>query len=170
MGTAPLGTITIFAAVINALVAATPAHAGEPLRIVDGVTVTMEYTIRLPDESLYYSNVGTQPLSFRQGSKTVVPGLEKVITGMLAGDEKVALIPKEGAYGPYSPMKRISVPKEDAPPDAAVGSILVSPDGKSRVAVLDVREDSVLLDFNHPLAGKDLIFEITILNVEAPNR
>ena len=140
----------------------------EPLRVVEGAKVTIEYSIRLSDESLYYSNVGKTPLSFLQGSHAVVAGLEKAIMGMKAGDEKVLVIGKRDAYGPYSPLKQIRVEKKDAPTNLKVGQKLISPDNKKRAMVLEIYDTSVLLDFNHPLAGKDLTFEVTVLRVESP--
>ena len=140
----------------------------ESLRVVEGAKVTIEYSIRLSDESLYYSNVGKAPLSFLQGSHAVVVGLEKAIMGMKAGDEKVLVIGKRDAYGPYSPLKQIRVEKKDAPANLKVGQRLISPDNKKQAMVLEIYDASVLLDFNHPLAGKDLTFEVTVLRVESP--
>jgi len=93
--------------------------------------------------------------------------LEKGLAGLKAGDKKRIVLAAADAYGSYDEKKKVSVPKANVPPETKVGSVLRSEEGLE-ARVLEVNGDSVLLDMNHPLAGKNLVFEVNILKVEKP--
>jgi FKBP-type peptidyl-prolyl cis-trans isomerase SlyD len=140
--------------------------------IETGSEVSIEYTLRDDSGTEIDSNKGRAPLTYTQGRRQIVPGLEKALTGMRAGEAKqVTVQPAEG-YGESDPAAVAEVPKDAVPPNAlVVGTQLVarSPDGRSRlVRVKEIRETTVLIDLNHPLAGKVLHFDIRIIKVEAP--
>jgi FKBP-type peptidyl-prolyl cis-trans isomerase 2 len=150
---------------VTGLTLAGPTLAGPPASVVEGMLVTLEYTLTLPDKSVADTNVGKEPFSFVQGSHLIVPGLEKALTGLKAGDKKRVVVPVDQAYGDYDAKKKLSVPKGKVPPDTKVGSVLQDKAGRV-LRVVEVTQDSVILDANHPLAGKELTFDVKIIKVE----
>jgi FKBP-type peptidyl-prolyl cis-trans isomerase 2 len=155
------------ALVAASLAAARPALAAEELVIADGLEVGLEYTLLLPDKTKVATNVDGPPLTFIQGSHQILPALESALTGLKAGDTKHAEIAAKEAFGAYDDKAVMTVKKDQIPPDSAVGSVLSSPDGRP-VKVLEIKESEVVLDLNHPLAGKDLVFDIKVLSVSKP--
>ena len=138
--------------------------------VAEGKNVSLEYTLTLDDKSVVESNVGKQPLIYTHGTQQIVPGLEKALEGLAVGDTKeVTVAPAEG-YGDTDPNALQEVQKQLLPPDAlVVGTRLQgqAPDGHMvypRVA--EIKEDTVVLDFNHPLAGKTLHFDVKILDIQ----
>jgi FKBP-type peptidyl-prolyl cis-trans isomerase 2 len=112
------------------------------------------------------SNVGQPPLVFTQGSGHVVPGLEKALAGMKAGQTKHVEVPAEQAYGVYNPDAQIKVPRNRVPSTVKVGDVLTRPSDRRPLKVVEITGDTVVMDANHPLAGKDLVFDIKILKIE----
>lgn len=143
----------------------TPVRAESGLPVAEGRKVTIEYTLTLPDKTVADSNVGQAPFSYTQGAHEIVPGLENAMVGMKVGQQKRIEVPATEGYGAYNPKARQSVEKSKVPPDVKAGSLLRSSDGRM-VKVLEVTDKTVVLDLNHPLAGKNLVFEVKVLNVE----
>lgn len=138
--------------------------------IEDGSKVTIEYTLSLEDGTVADSNVGKHPMVFEQGSGKLLPGLERALTGLEADAvKKVTLQPEEG-YGVVKPDAYRDVTPETVPEDARQpGTILyANADGGHRVPIRvhEVHDDRIVLDFNHPLAGQTLHFEVKVLAVE----
>jgi FKBP-type peptidyl-prolyl cis-trans isomerase 2 len=111
-----------------------------------------------------------EPLEFEVGAGAVIPGFEKAVLGMEKGEEKKFTIPAKEAYGEPDPnlVKKIPKDKLEGAPDLEVGMALVMnlPNGASITAsVVEVGDDTVTFDMNHPLAGKDLTFEIKIVEI-----
>jgi len=169
-----LQVCSLFALVVGMFSA--PALAKSPtgdsgMTISEGNLVSMEYTLTLEDEKVLDTNVGGEPLTFTQGQHQIIPGLETALTGMKAGESKhVTVQPKDG-YGEVDARRIQEVPIEHIPTDARkVGMQLQGqgPQGRPvRSIVKEVKEEVVVLDFNHPLAGKTLFFDIKILDVKA---
>ncbi|MDO8863431.1 peptidylprolyl isomerase [Haliea sp. E1-2-M8] len=135
-----------------------------------GNTVQIHYTGTLQDGSVFDSSDGRDPLEFQLGSGQIIPGLDSAIDGMSAGEQKTVTIPAAEAYGDYQAEARQTIPREQIPADIPldVGSMLQmqTPDGNAvPVQVAEVTEEAVTLDANHPLAGKDLTFEVEIVSV-----
>jgi len=135
-----------------------------------GNTVCFHYTGTLEDGSVFDSSEGRDPLEFELGSGTIIPGLDRAIAGMRVGEQKTVTIPSEEAYGDYQPQARQDVPRDQIPPEIPLdkGAMLQmqTPDGNAiPVVVADVSDDTVTLDANHPLAGKDLTFAVEIVSV-----
>ncbi len=143
------------------------ASGEKTLQIADGMQVTLEYTLTLPDKTVVDSTKGQPPFSYTQGKQQIIPGLEKALAGLKAGDKKRITVPAAEAYGLYDEKNKVEVPKKNVPPEAKVGSMLRSASGQP-AKVLEVKGDSVVIDTNHPLAGKDLTFDVNILKVEHP--
>ncbi len=135
-----------------------------------GKQVSIEYTLTLEDKSVVDSNVGAEPLTFIQGSHNIIPGLENALNGMKIGNRKHGSIKPEDAYGPVNKDAVSEVKKDQIPQNALkIGAVLQgqNPDGQVIIArVVEIKEDTVLLDYNHPLAGKTLFFDVKILNVQ----
>ena len=161
-----IGIVVVAAPALGILGPMPSWAAGEPA-VADGMTVSLEYTLTLPDRTQVETNVGQQPLVFTQGSGYLVPGLEKALLGMKTGQTKHVEVPAELAYGVYNAENQIKVPKNKVPPTVKVGDELASPPKYPyKIRVLEVTDQHVVLDTNHPLAGKDLIFDVKILKVE----
>lgn len=130
----------------------------------------MHYTGKLPDGNVFDSSVNREPLEFTIGSGNMIPGFEQAVEGMNVGDKKTAEIPSEQAYGEKREDMVISVPRENVPGDIQpeVGQQLAVQQQEGQqvpVTVTEVTEEKVVLDANHPLAGKDLVFEIELVEV-----
>ncbi len=147
---------------------ASPGLGQKTLEIADGLRVTLEYSVILPDKTIADSTVGKEPFSYTHGENQISPAaLEKGLTGLKAGDQKRISLAAAEAYGPYEQKKKVKVPKVNVPPETKVGSVLQTQDGLT-ATVLAVGGDAVVLDMNHPLAGKNLVFDVKILKVEKP--
>jgi len=147
-------------------------EGGSPMTVSDGKTISMEYTLTLENKEVLDTNVGGEPLSFTQGSHEIIPGLETALSGMKAGESKQVTVAPEQGYGEVNPQAIQEVPIDQIPPDARkVGVQLQGKDGQGRMVtpkVTEVKEQVVVLDFNHPLAGKTLYFDVKILDIQAP--
>ena len=143
---------------------------GSPMTVSDGKTISMEYTLTLENKKVVDTNVGGEPLTFTQGTHEIIPGLETALEGMKAGDSKQVTVAPEQAYGEVNPQAIQEVPIDQIPPDARkVGVQLQGKDGQGRMVhpkVAEVKEQVVVLDFNHPLAGKTLYFDVRILDIQ----
>ncbi|MEQ6201596.1 peptidylprolyl isomerase [Sulfitobacter sp. HNIBRBA2951] len=137
-----------------------------------GDTVQIHYTGTLLDGTTFDSSDGRDPLEFVVGSGQIIPGLDVAIPGMVVGDKKVVKIGADDAYGQLNPEMRQAVPREGIPADIPleVGMQLQmqTPDGQAMpVTVVEMDEATVTLDANHPLAGKDLQFDIELMKIDA---
>ncbi len=138
--------------------------------VAEGKLVSVEYTLKLDDKSVVESNVGKQPLTYTHGTHQIVPGLEKALEGLAVGDTKEVTVAPADGYGEKDPEALQEVQKQLIPPDAlVVGSRLQgkAPDGHMVYPqVAEIKDDTVVLDFNHPLAGKTLHFDVKILDIK----
>lgn len=137
-----------------------------------GDTVHLHYTGTLLDGTTFDSSEGRDPLSFVVGSGQIIPGLDVAIPGMTVGEKKVVKIGADDAYGQINPEMRQAVPREGIPADIPleVGTQLQmqTPDGQALpVTVVEADEATVTLDANHPLAGKDLQFDVELVKIDA---
>lgn len=133
-------------------------------------TVTVNYTGRLEDGSVFDTsfNEGREPLKAKLGEGNLIKGFESGLIDMIVGDKKVVEILPSEAYGEYNDLMIQEVPKDKMPWEVEVGMHLESQTqmGPVQFIVKEVKEDSVILDANHPLAGQKLIFELEVLEVE----
>ncbi|MBF2063132.1 MAG: peptidylprolyl isomerase [Calothrix sp. C42_A2020_038] len=137
-----------------------------------GDTVTVHYTGKLTDGTVFDSSNGGDPLEFTIGSGQLIPGFEEAVVGMNAGDSKTTHIPVEQAYGSYRPDMVIEVDREQMPaelePEVGQQLQIQQPTGQViPVVVTDVSESTITLDANHPLAGEDLVFDIELVGIAA---
>ena len=135
-----------------------------------GDTVRIHYTCKLEDGTLADSSNGIDPIEFILGKGDVIKGLEETVMGMKVGQTKTVNIPPDKAYGLRHEDWALDVPRNKMPDGikAEAGVCLEIPreDGSSYpAAVTHISESSVTLDFNHPLAGKELIFDVSLLEI-----
>ena len=139
-------------------------------QIKSGDKVAIHYTGTLLDGTTFDSSEGREPLEFTVGTGQIIPGLDSALPGMAVGEKKVVKVPCLDAYGPIRPEMRQAIPKEGIPDDIPleVGTQLQmqTPDGQPLpVMVVEVSDATVTLDANHPLAGKDLQFDIEVVRI-----
>lgn len=135
-----------------------------------GDTVKIHYTGKLPDGTQFDTSSGKDPLEFELGSGQVIPGFEKAVTGMEVGQTKSVTIPPEEAYGDRNEEMVHEVPKsalpDDLEPEEGMGLQARGEDGQVfRLTVTEVGDETVKVDANHPLAGKDLNFDIELVAI-----
>ena len=137
--------------------------------VKDNLVVTLDYKLIVDDEIMENTEEG-EPILFIQGIGQIIPGLENAVYGMKVGDQKTVVIPPEEAYGEYDPESTQEAKKdefsEEVPLD--VGTFLDLEDDEGDILSAQIvaeEEDTVTLDFNHPLAGKTLTFEITLTDL-----
>lgn len=134
--------------------------------IAAGNQVSFEYTLSVAGE-VVESNKGQEPLTYTQGGGQILPALESELEGLTVGDEKSVSLTAADGYGEINPEAFQEVPLDRIPENArVVGTLLQSPEYPGPIRVAEVREDVVVLDLNHPMAGKDLTFDITIVDIE----
>jgi len=135
-----------------------------------GDKVRIHYTGTLDDGSVFDSSRDRDPLEFTVGSGQIIPGLEQALPGMKVGEEKTVAIPCDLAYGAHDPNGRQAIPRDQVPHDIPldIGTALQMqlPDGRAMaVTVSEVTEEEVVLDANHPLAGKSLTFAVEMVEI-----
>lgn len=133
-------------------------------------TVKVHYTGMLKDGTIFDSSIEREPLEFTIGEGMVIPGFEKGIIGMGIDETKDISVSPEEAYGEYREDMIISFDRKNIPPNIKPepGMILQLHDphgGVTFVRVLDMDEHTVRLDANHPLAGKELIFKVRLMEI-----
>ncbi|MBT8417195.1 MAG: peptidylprolyl isomerase [Silicimonas sp.] len=136
----------------------------------NGDLVRIHYTGTLEDGSTFDSSNGRDPLEFTLGSGQVIPGFDKAVDGMAVGEEKTVDIVADDAYGARDPNAVQAIPRDkvpdDVPLDIGTRLQLSTPTGQPiTVTVAEVSEEEVKLDANHPLAGKDLTFQIELVEI-----
>jgi FKBP-type peptidyl-prolyl cis-trans isomerase 2 len=139
-------------------------------QVKSGDKVKVHYHGKLTNGETFDSSEGRAPLEFEVGSGMVIKGFDDGVTGMVVGDKKTIQIPFNEAYGPSNPDMVIEMPKDRFPPDMQLeaGMPLMMSDGSGQnfqVVIIDIKEDSVTLDANHPLAGKDLVFDLELVEI-----
>ena len=143
-----------------------------PTTIQNGVVVSLAYTLTVDGEVLDHSTAD-DPLIYLHGADNIIPGLEKALTGLAAGDSKQVVVTPEEAYGEYDPDDVEEVERALFPSDVELVEGLVltlrDEDGHEYDAtVVEVGDDTVTLDFNHPLAGETLHFAVEVIELRDP--
>ena len=139
-------------------------------QVKSGDTVRVHYHGKLTDGSTFDSSEGRDPLEFTVGSGQVIKGFDDAMVSMEPGQKKTVNIPVDQAYGQRNNDMMMEYPKSEFPADMVpqVGMELHMSDNMGNVfpvVIAEVKDDVVLLDANHPLAGQDLIFEIELVSI-----
>jgi FKBP-type peptidyl-prolyl cis-trans isomerase SlyD len=141
--------------------------------VKDGALVSIEYTLRDDKGEVIDSNVGQSPMNYVHGAGQMVPGLEKELEGLKVGAQTTVQIPPEEGYGPVDPQAYQEIPRDRIPPEAQQPGAMLMTEGPHGVPipirVHEVKEKTVVVDFNHPLAGKTLNFEVKVVDIQAPS-
>jgi FKBP-type peptidyl-prolyl cis-trans isomerase SlyD len=141
----------------------------KPRDVSDDVVVSIEYTLTV-DGEVMDSTEGDEPLQFLQGHQNIIPGLEHELAGMKIGENKTVTVPPGEAYGEVEPENIVDVPRTEFPTEIPleVGTELEVKNADGEVlsaTIAEVNGDTVKLDFNHPLAGKQLVFDVTVVDL-----
>lgn len=139
-------------------------------RAKNGDTVKVHYTGKFKDGSVFDTSRERDPLQFTIGANQIIRGFEKAVVGMSPGEAKTTEVPADEAYGPHHPEMVLEVSQNKIPEHIKpeVGQQLQIRQGDKApvlVKVTEVTESSVTLDANHPLAGKDLIFDLQLVEI-----
>jgi len=175
MSAAVLGALFFLSNLARTSVGARPTNQAVTLKpgsaIQEGSIVSIEYTLTDEAGKVIDTNVGKEPLSYMQGAGQIVAGLERELTGLKIGEQKKVQVKPEEGYGMPDEKAFRELPKEELPVEAQkVGTMLMSKssDGRGRpVRVHQVKEKTIVVDFNHPLAGKTLNFDVKIKNIQS---
>jgi FKBP-type peptidyl-prolyl cis-trans isomerase 2 len=133
-----------------------------------GKTISLEYTLKLDNSLIVETNVGEGPLTYTQGAHQIVHGVETAVEGMTVGEAKHVIVTPADGYGVRDLTALRELPKRNVPEDIKVGMKLRGKDPSGRIIqpiVKEIKEHTVLLDFNHPLAGKTLYFDVKVIDV-----
>jgi FKBP-type peptidyl-prolyl cis-trans isomerase SlyD len=150
----------------------TVTDSQKPNAVADDVVVSIEYTLTV-DGNIVDASEENEPLEYLQGYQNIIPGLEKEMVGMKIGESReVTVLPKDG-YGEMDPNALIEVPRSEFPKDFEIKPglelQLQNQDNELLNAVIvDVTPKTVKLDLNHPLAGKELLFRVTVVGLREP--
>lgn len=137
-----------------------------------GDKVKVHYTGTLTDGTVFDSSKDREPLEFTIGEKRVIPGFESAVAGMTPGDTKKETVPAEQAYGPVREEMLLEIERKQLPenvtPEVGLQLQMTTQEGQQvPVSITEVSEEKVRLDANHPLAGKDLIFDLELVEISA---
>ena len=140
--------------------------------VQDGLVVSMEYTLIVDGEVLDTSD-GVGPLQFLAGHDNIVPGLERAMIGMKIGESKDVVVSPEDGYGEFDEEAFMEVPRSEFPTDMEIEEgvelSVTAEDGKNQYArVESLTDETVSLDFNHPLAGAELHFSVKVIELRDP--
>ena len=135
-----------------------------------GDTVKVHYSCKLRDGTVFATTNNRDPVQVTIGQRKVVPGFENALVGMVPGESITAEVPANNAYGPHRKEMTQQIPRDQFPKhlEPEVGQLLQDRQKDGRIiniTVTDVSESSVMLDANHPLAGKDLVYDIRLVDV-----
>ena len=142
------------------------------MKIANDTVASLDYRLHLGDGKLVDESEPGDPLVYLHGHDEIVPGLERALEGKKAGDRLQVVVTPEDGYGEYDPESVEEVPRTDLPPDLELvaGETITGtdPDGDEMdFLIKEVKKDTVVLDFNDPMAGKTLHFDVTVREVRA---
>ncbi|MFC1960753.1 peptidylprolyl isomerase, partial [Chloroflexota bacterium] len=141
----------------------------EANKVQKGVVVSIEYILKLDDGEMLDETSG-DPLLYLHGADNIVPGLEQALEGMALHEQKNVTVKPDGGYGVHDPEDIDTVPRSVFPPEVELdeGVMITLQDEEGNIfdaTVLEVTEEDVTMDFNHPLAGETLHFAVTIVGL-----
>ncbi|WP_053991106.1 peptidylprolyl isomerase [Mangrovimonas sp. TPBH4] len=140
-------------------------------QVKENNTVKVHYTGKLTDGQVFDTSEGREPLEFTLGQGLMIPGFEKGLIDMKLNEKKTISLTKEEAFGDARPELIQEVQKNQLPeelvPEVGMPLISTAPDGREhQLLITEVKEDSIVVDANHPLAGKDVIFDLEVVEIK----
>lgn len=150
---------------------ADPGKRGKSIQMIQqGSKVSIEYTLTLDDDSVVSTNVGEEPLVYEQGAGETLAALEEALAGLEVNDSKEVKLSPQQAFGEVDPARFEVVPPDRIPEDARKsGTLLTATDSQGQqtnLRVHEVHDDRIVLDLNHPLAGKAVTFDVRIVSID----
>ncbi len=140
------------------------------MKIAEGTTVIIDYTLSLKNGDVIETTHDEEPVTYVQGTGEIIDGLEQAVAGFEKGTKKDIILPVDQAFGAHDPEALIEIPQTDLPPESLVPETLIHANGPKGQTingkVLEVKENTVLVDFNHPLAGQELYCAVHIIDVQ----
>lgn len=141
------------------------------IQVKENNTVKVHYTGKLSDGQIFDSSEGKEPLEFTLGQGQLIPGFEKGLIDMKLNEKKTITLAKEEAYGEPNQELIHEVQKSQLPqdmePQVGMGLVTKTQDGQEmNLVIVDVKEETVIIDGNHPLAGKELIFDLEVVEIK----
>ena len=130
--------------------------------IEEGAKVTLEMTISVPNDHLI---IPPHTSEYTHGAKQLIPGLEQALVGLHVGEKKRVELDADHAFGQYDATKKTTIPRAQLPQTITAGEITTTPEGRP-FTVLSLADDSAVIDFNHPLAGKQIVLDVVVLKVK----
>ena len=142
------------------------------IQVTVNSTVKVHYTGKLADGEVFDTSDGKEPIEFTLGQGQLIPGFEKGLIDMKLNEKKTINMTKDEAYGEVNETLIQEVKKTDLPqdmePKVGMGLVSKSPDGQEiNLMVVEVKEETIVIDGNHPLAGRDLIFDLEVVEIIA---
>jgi len=138
------------------------------LEVELGTKVTLHFALVLEDGDIIDSNFESAPATFTVGDGNLLPGFESTLMGLVNGDEREFTIPPEDAFGQHNPqnVQRVDRSNFDQQ-ELEIGAMFSfqNGDGELPGVIIEFEDDEILIDFNHPLAGKNIIFQVKIMNI-----
>ncbi|MDA7571713.1 peptidylprolyl isomerase [Porticoccaceae bacterium] len=142
------------------------------LQIETGMSVTLHFSLVLEDGHIIDSNFESEPATFSVGDGNLLPGFESTLIGLVNGDEREFTIPPEQAFGQHNPQNVQAVERGNFDQEELELGAMFSfqnGDGELPGVIVDVDDNEVMIDFNHPLAGKNIIFQVKIIDIAPQN-
>lgn len=140
------------------------------MKIADGKTVIIDYTLSLKNGDVIETTKDDEPVTYIQGSGEVIQGLEQAVAGLEKGTQKDIILPAAQAFGGHDPEALLEIPKTELPPESLIPETVIHASGPKGQTingkVIEVNEQTVIVDFNHPLAGQELYCAVHILDVQ----
>ena len=140
-------------------------------QVKENNTVKVHYTGKLADGQVFDTSEGKEPIEFVLGQGQLIPGFEQGLIDMKVNEKKTITIAKEEAYGEVNDqliqeIDRANLP-QDMEPKVGMGLVSKSPEGQEmNLMIIEVKEESVVIDGNHPLAGRDLVFDLEVVEIK----
>ena len=142
------------------------------LQIETGMSVTLHFSLVLEDGHIIDSNFESEPATFSVGDGNLLPGFESTLMGLVNGDEREFTIPPEQAFGQHNPQNVQAVERGNFDQEELELGAMFSfqnGDGELPGVIVEVDDNEVMIDFNHPLAGKNIIFQVKIIDIAPQN-
>ncbi|MDP8212570.1 MAG: peptidylprolyl isomerase [Candidatus Zapsychrus exili] len=161
--------VIAIATVLSLVLGSSYCLAKKAVKVEDGKSIKFDYTLKI-DDQVVETTVGKAPLVFTKGANQIIPGLEKQLDGLKIGDEKVITVAPEDAYGQVVPesfkdVPKIAFPDAYKPQPGTVIQIQNSDNTALAGIVWEVKDESIVVNYNHPLAGKTLEFDVKVIDV-----
>lgn len=140
-------------------------------QVKENDTVKVHYTGKLGNGEVFDSSVDREPMEFQVGKGQLIPGFEKGIVNMKVNEKKTIVVPSEEAYGEAREELVQEVPNDRLPPEikpeVGMGLVSTTPEGQEiQLVVKEVKDDAIVVDGNHPLAGQELTFDVEVIEIK----